>query len=476
MAYSNYQEEIEKAVKNGDYAEASRLEQERNEKIDAEGLPYAKTNNYVKPKGVDDATYNKINSQYTKSEDVQNWDSKTNDAYTNFYQEANKKDIISQDVRNALNSQFSAPSAVTEADAYLSEKLQQIQSGRTSYTDQVKAMMDKITNREKFSYDVDTDPLFQQALASAINNGKQAMQDTIGQASALTGGYGSTYATTAGNQAYNAFIEDAYDNLPQYYQMALEAYQMEGDELYRQFGVFSELDDKEFNRNVAAYDATYQYRNRLYDESYNMFRDTKNDAFAMANLQLNEHNQLVSDAYNLYNATSNEADKLYEREYNSWLDSVNMAYQNAQLSNNDYWKESDQQLTISENEKDREHDSNENALNRAHESSENALDRAARSSGGGGGSGGYGGGGNPVYDYTAEEMSKASNSETVKSFKASIMTEREFARHGKSATINGKSVRYDTYSEYVDATLGKWKSEGKLTDSETAYLVGYYFS
>ena len=137
------------------------------------------------------------------------------------------------------------------------------------------------------------------------------MQDTIGQASALTGGYGSTYATSAGNQAYNSFIEDAYDNLPQYYQMALEAYQMEGDELYRKYSMFSEADDKEYNRNVTAYDVTNQYRNRTYDEAYNLYRDDKSDAFAMANLQLNEHGQRVSDATNYYNATSNHADTVY---------------------------------------------------------------------------------------------------------------------------------------------------------------------
>ena len=54
MAYdknTNYQEEINKAVANGDYASASRLEQLRNEKIDGEGLSYEKTNNYAKPEG-----------------------------------------------------------------------------------------------------------------------------------------------------------------------------------------------------------------------------------------------------------------------------------------------------------------------------------------------------------------------------------------------------------------------------------------
>ena len=50
MAYDknkDYQAEIDNAVKNGDYASASKLEQERNEKIDAEGLSYEKTNNYL---------------------------------------------------------------------------------------------------------------------------------------------------------------------------------------------------------------------------------------------------------------------------------------------------------------------------------------------------------------------------------------------------------------------------------------------
>ena len=81
--------------------------------------------------------------------------------------------------------------------------------------------MGQIQNRDKFSYDVDNDVLFQQYLASSMASGKTAMQDTMGQASALTGGYGSTYATSAANQQYNAYIQDAYNNLPEYYQMAM---------------------------------------------------------------------------------------------------------------------------------------------------------------------------------------------------------------------------------------------------------------
>ena len=441
-------------------------------------------------KGVDEELTNKAMSTFEQSSNVTEADAKRQQGLSNLEELTSKENIISDSVMNALNSSFEIPSAVLEADAYLSDQLEKIQSGKTSYSDQVKDMMDKIMNREKFSYDVDSDVLFQQALASAMNSGKQAMQDTIGQASALTGGYGSTYATSAGNQAYNAFIEDAYNNLPEYYQMAMEAYQMEGDEMYRQFGMLSELDDKEYNRNVTAYDATYQHRNQMYNEAYTQYRDNKSDAFAMANLQLNEHGQRVSDAYNYYSATSDYADTLYDREYTKWADEVNQAMQYSQLLNSDWWSQTNfdegvrqyeknyaqtedhftrnQEFQASESQKNRDWQSAEAEKERAFTASENAKSRAAKGSGGSGGSGG-------VYDYSAEDMQKASNSKAVKNFKASVLTENEFKRRGKSATISGKQARFDTYEEYIDTVLGNWNSDKKLTESETAYLVGYYF-
>ncbi len=440
--------------------------------------------------GVDDVTTQKLNSSYNQSSASQLADKTSSKALSTLGSLTSKEDIISSDVWNAINSQFVVPEAVTEADAYLQAQLQKIQSGKTSYSDQVKAMIDKIMGREKFSYDVDTDPLFQQALASAMNSGKQAMQDTIGQASALTGGYGSTYATTAGNQAYNAFIEDAYDNLPQYYQMAMEAYQMEGEEMYRQYSMLSTEDDKEYNRNITAYDATYAHRNQMYNEAYTQYRDNKSDAFNMANLQLSEHGQKVSDAYNYYSAASNQADTLYNREYTRWQDSVNQAMQYAQMLNSDYWSQTNFDESVRQYEKsfaedvrqfdtsfaEQQRQFNENLAEqkRQHNDQMSYNWSALNKKSSGGGSGGSGGSGS-VYDYTAEDMDKASKSQAVKSFKASVLTENEFKRRGKSATIDGKKARFDTYNEYIDAVLGNWNSDKKLTEKETAYLVGYYF-
>jgi hypothetical protein len=131
--------------------------------------------------------------------------------------------ILGSGVYDTLGGSFKQSQTVTDAMNYTSQLLQKLNTGKTSYSDQVDKLMQEILNRDKFEYDVDKDTLFQQALASAMNAGKSAMQDTIGQASALTGGYGSSYATSAANQAYNEFIEDAYNNLPEYYEMAMQA-------------------------------------------------------------------------------------------------------------------------------------------------------------------------------------------------------------------------------------------------------------
>ena len=161
----------------------------------------------------------------------------------------------------------------------------------------------------------------------------------------------STYATSAGNQAYNSFIEDAYNNLPEYYQMAMEAYQMEGDEMYRQLGMYTDADEREYNRNVTAYDATLNYRNMVYNEAYGEYRDTKSDAFASANLQLNEYGQRVENAYNLYNIASDYEGTLYERSYNEWMDGINQAWNVINTQNNEAWKNKEYDRAVYESDR-----------------------------------------------------------------------------------------------------------------------------
>lgn len=173
--------------------------------------------------------------------------------------------------------------AVTDAMAYTNSLLEQLSSGRTSFSDKLDAIMGKIENRPEFSYDFNTDPLFQNALASAMASGQTAMQDTIGQASALTGGYGSSYATSAANQAYNNSLKGAYDSLPQYYNIARDAYDREGDALYNQLGMYRAADESEYGRLNNAYNLNLNAANTMYDRENSEYWNTLNYNRQVAN-------------------------------------------------------------------------------------------------------------------------------------------------------------------------------------------------
>ena len=355
------------------------------------------TGNSLNIKGVNQDIADKaFNSSFVASDDVNAAKNKKDEIGAKVESMANQTDIIDQKTMDTINSRFSGSSLYEEAYNYTQSLLAKLSSGRTSYTDKVEAMMDKIMNREDFEYDVDSDQLFQQALASAMNSGKSAMQDTIGQASALTGGYGSTYATSAGNQAYNAFIEDAYNNLPEYYQMALQAYQMEGEEMFKELGMYVDADNREYQRTYDAWSANHANTESIYNREYGQWKDTVDNAYKSANLQLQEHSIGFDKLSTVYDMYRDEENTLYNREYQSWADEVSQAQQAASLLNNDAWKQSDQDFQASESQKNREFQSSESQKDRdfqASESqkdreftaSENAKNRAVKSSGGGSG-------------------------------------------------------------------------------------------
>ena len=83
----------------------------------------------------------------------------------------------------------------------------------------------------KFDYDVNTDELYQQYVDSYSKMGKRAAEDVMGQASALTGGYGNSYATTAAAQTYQQYLDKASSAVPDFYQSAVDKYILEQDQI-----------------------------------------------------------------------------------------------------------------------------------------------------------------------------------------------------------------------------------------------------
>ena len=122
-----------------------------------------------------------------------------------------------------------------------------------SYDQQLEELYDKIVNREDFSYDLNADALYEQYQQKFTALGDQAMQDTMGQAAALTGGYGSSYAQNAGQQAYNQYLTQLNDIVPDLYTQAYGRYQDEGQALLNQYGMLGDRAQDEYGKHMDAY-------------------------------------------------------------------------------------------------------------------------------------------------------------------------------------------------------------------------------
>ena len=118
---------------------------------------------------------------------------------------------------------------------------------KASYEDELKKAYDSISQRESFSYDAADDPLYRKYRDDYIRQGQLAMKDSMGQAAALTGGYGSSYAQSAAQQQYDAHLEKLGDIIPELYQLAYSRYEGEGEALKDRYDALSKLRDDEYS-------------------------------------------------------------------------------------------------------------------------------------------------------------------------------------------------------------------------------------
>lgn len=188
--------------------------------------------------------------------------------------------------------------------AYLSalKALQEAQQKQpvyaNSYEDQLKNLYNQIINREDFSYDLNSDMLYNQYKDQYVQQGKQAMMDTMGQAAALTGGYGSTYSQSAGQQAYNAYLQSLNDVVPELYDRALDQYNTEGEQLYNQYAMVGDMADDEYGKYQDALNQYWQNLNYLKqnaDDEYSRgYENWYNSMTTGASMQQQKYSDLVS--------------------------------------------------------------------------------------------------------------------------------------------------------------------------------------
>ena len=145
--------------------------------------------------------------------------------------------------------QYTPSQSVLDAQDYLHSVMNSGPgSFQSKYTRQIASLYDQIMNRPAFTYDVNKDPLFQQYRNQYTVQGQRAMQDVMGEAAALTGGYGNSWGNTAGYQAYQYYLQMLNDRIPELEQRAFDKYQYAGEELRQNMDMTNSLDSIDYGR------------------------------------------------------------------------------------------------------------------------------------------------------------------------------------------------------------------------------------
>ena len=190
------------------------------------------------------------------------------------------------------------------------------------YDDQMNALFDKIMNRQDFSYDLKNDPMYAQYRDQYTQQGQMAMMDTVGQAAALTGGYGNTYGQAVGQQQYNAYLQQLNDVVPELYDRAYGRYQQEGQDLMNQYALTADREADDYGRYMDSYNQYWDNIGFLQGEEDRAYdRGMESDAIGYDRMQDNKAYLLDLMAKTGYVPSAEElaAAGMSQGEADAWL-------------------------------------------------------------------------------------------------------------------------------------------------------------
>lgn len=183
------------------------------------------------------------------------------------------------------------------------------------YDDTIQDLIQGILNREDFSYDPATDPLYQNYRKQYTREGQRATADTLGAAAAASGGIPSSYATTAAAQAGNYYAAQMTDKIPELYQLAYNQYLNDYNMQLSDLGVVQGAEQSDYDKYLNELqqfntDRAFDY-NAWLDE-YNMTKDQLQTAQGLEQLDytkyLNELQQFNTDREFNYGQLLDEID------------------------------------------------------------------------------------------------------------------------------------------------------------------------
>lgn len=186
-----------------------------------------------------------------------------------------------------------------------------------SYSKQIDQWLNNILNRDAFSYDYKTDPLYAQYAQTYGREGERARQNTLADASAQTGGLASSYALQAGQQAQNYYAAQTADKIPELHQMAYDMYLTDIDNQVRDLGLLQNMSDTQYGR----------YRDTMGD-----WKDDRSFAYNYYRDQVGDVKDDRAWDYGLSRDAAGDARYDDETAYNRQQDALQWAYTNDQTA------------------------------------------------------------------------------------------------------------------------------------------------
>jgi hypothetical protein len=215
-----------------------------------------------------------------------------------------------------------------DVNALMDSKPGQYQS---QYQPQIQGIYDQIMERGPFKYDLNADALYQQYKDRYTQQANMGMKDAMGQAAALAGGYGNTYAQTVGQQTYDKTMQGLNDIIPALEDRAYGRWQGEGAELYNKLGAGQSMDETAYGRyRDAANDwrADYGMAQDLYANErafdYGQFQDTRNFDYGA-------YRDMMGDYFANRDFAANQYGQERSFDYQTQYDAAQQAFQQAQF-------------------------------------------------------------------------------------------------------------------------------------------------
>lgn len=243
--------------------------------------------------------------------------------------------------RDTYNTDYAEGQKVSDAYKRLQDTIDNKPGFQSTYEDKLNSLYDQIMNREAFSYNFNADPMYQLYKDQYTQSGKRAMEDTIGQASALTGGYGNSYAQSVGQQTYQNYLNDVNNMIPELRNQAYQQYMDEGQQLLNQYNITGDAYNREYGQyrdQVADWqaDRSFDYGNYSDERSfdYNQFANERN---YWNQEYWNERNSAYSNEQSSdesnWNDTHSVTNAWSTTDEQHWEDAVSSFWENTNSSN-----------------------------------------------------------------------------------------------------------------------------------------------